>query len=195
MRAVRRLLLADGQSLATTPTGEGIAHQAVLLQPLRWSGVPVGTAATTYATRQGTLASRYQGGLLDRQHVSVVVDLGGQSDLWADLTADQVLAAMVSYWAALRAAGADMVVATTVPHALNFALSPTQNAQRSKLNSLLRQSRVPDGLVDLAADPRFGTTWADPAVYSDGLHPTAATAAAWAQLVLALVDHLYGTGP
>lgn len=173
----------DGQSLFTTPSLSTCAPELVFALTNREITVTnLAVASTTYSQRSSTAASRY-GAVLAATQWSAVVDLGGQSDLWADMTATDLYAAALSYWDARRTAGADAIAVCTVPTALNFVLSSTQNTQRLAYNALLLASDDIDVCVDVASDPRFDdctdTTYFD----VDQVHPNATGAAALAELV------------
>lgn len=178
----------DGQSLMTTPTGLSASIKLFAVTGGNVTTPNHAVAATTYATRAGTQASRY-GATLNAHRRSTVLDLGGQSDLWADMSAATLYAAALSYWNTLRAAGADFIVPCTIPHALNFQLAPTQNAERLAYNALLRASTDVDDVVDVAADPRFANPQ-DTTYFADGLHPTEAGAQVIAELADAVLRPL-----
>lgn len=173
----------DGQSLFTTPTLEEAAPNQVFLMTNREITVTnLAVAATTYSDRTSTVASRY-GAVLSATQWSAVVDFGGQSDLWADMSATDLYTAALAYWDARRTAGADAIAVCTVPTALNFVLSSTQNTQRLAYNNLLRASTDIDVVVDVAADPRFDDSTDTTYFAVDQVHPNATGALAIAELV------------
>ncbi len=173
-------VIFDGQSLVTTPTGNGVAVQLETDMLGVLTSETVGVAVTTYAQRLTTIATRYDDLLVDGVH-SAVADLGGQSDLWNGLTPVELMIEAENYWAALREAGATAVIGMTIPPAANFVLNGT-NYQRLVYNDLLRVSSAVDAVADFAHDSRLAS-YADTTYYSDGLHPTVLGARALSRLV------------
>jgi hypothetical protein len=109
---------------------------------------------------------------------TVVVLVGGTSDLIEGDTAAQVLTDFEAYAAAHRALGADAVVATTVtPSTL---LNATAEARRVEVNALILASDAFDRVVDVAGLENLAV--------SDGTHWTAASAQRVADLVGPTLD-------
>lgn len=176
------LIICDGQSFNYTPfaalpgdpveaSGAAPTFPKILASLLPGMAVfVVGLSGTTYATRATSVSSRVYP-LLGLGPLTVIHDLGGPSDLLADLTAAQVLAASEGYADAARAAGAHRILTATVTPALNY--SGAQNAQRVAYNALLRANANGkfDGIVDIDGIPQLANP-NDAAQYLDGLHPT-----------------------
>jgi lysophospholipase L1-like esterase len=124
----------------------------------------------------------------------MAIDMGGQADLWADMTAATLYAQMLAYWASRKATYAiRKVVVGTVPNATNFEGSATQNAQRLLYNQMLREGAglgtpAIDGVADVAADTRFTTVQG--AILGDGVHPTTVGAKAMADIFLPVVSRV-----
>lgn len=185
MTAVEQLIF-DGQSLNNTP--EVGSHPTLVLgvRAGRAFGSNVGVSATTYAQRAPTAASRVDG-LVGNSARTVLIDVAGQSDIYADMSAAAILAAAVAYKDARLAAGADAYWIATVPPAAGaFAFTAPEEAVRLAYNDLLRVSPEFTGVVDLAVRPELDDA-TDTTYFVDGLHPTAAGAAAIADEIVATV--------
>lgn len=147
----------------------------------------VGISGTTYATRaadqQARSFVRLQGSASP-----VLVDIGGQSDLLGGLTAAQILTAMENYHNAAKTAGAIRTIACTVPtmSAAPWNYTPAMETQRLALNPLILDSSVFDAVADLAAIPEAADP-ADTNYFLDGLHPTSALAALYADEIASQV--------
>lgn len=124
---------------------------------------------------------------------NVLVVLGGTNDI---LFAEEDAGEIFANWRALHQlateAGFEVVGCTVPASAVMLAGSDKDNA-RLALNDLLRGYLHPRRLVDLAhpafrwanfADTADGTWFIQP---GDGTHPTAASAQAWAALILPVV--------
>lgn len=149
----------------------------------------VGIGGTTYATRATTAQDRCYATFKNSQ-TPVLVDLGGESDLIASMTAAQVLTAMENYHDAAKAKGAVYTLCATVPPGtIPTWYSEGQNTERIALNNLIRASTHWDAVIDLDTVPES----ADPSnltYFSDGVHPTAALAAIWADLIATELEGL-----
>lgn len=141
----------------------------------------VGLSSTTYATRATTAATRVDPHFKSFT-MNVLLDVGGPSDLLADLTAAQVLSAAESYADARRTAGATKVVGFTVTPSSSY--SAGQETQRVAYNALLKVSSHFDAIVDMAALPHAADA-TNLTYFYDGLHPTEALAIEIAQLAKA----------
>lgn len=102
--------------------------------------------------------------------VSVLI---GANDLAAAASGQDYFNRLVAITDPLRAAGAKVIIGTVLP-----TRDARHNANRAALNTLLRgavDTRF-DAVADFAADARMGpdSAAADPALYSDGVHPTGA---------------------
>lgn len=183
MRPVEHVVF-DGQSLIFAPAaGRGLAALVMdQLPPTSWS--IVGLSGTTYATRATTVTARTDQHVVNAE-TPVLVDVGGQSDLLADLTAAQLLTAAESYANGRRTAGFDRIIGCTVPHSTQF--SAGQNTQRLAYNPLLLASSAFDTVADLAAVPALQDA-SNTTYYSDGLHFTAAGAALAAAVIVAALE-------
>jgi hypothetical protein len=176
----------DGQSLVNFPKdGHSTATQTgVLLAPT--PAVAVAVDGTSYAQRNETFDARLAGVL--RATPSVLVDIGGQSDLVAGLPAAAVYDAMVAYHRRARAAGAVLTVASTVP-AIGPPwrdLHPGVEQERLALNEMLRSSVDFDAVADLAALPEASDPL-DGRYFTEQIHPTAPLAQRFAELLVAAV--------
>ncbi len=153
----------------------------------------VAISGTTYATRATTAATRSYATF--RNSIDpCLVDIGGQSDLLAGLTAAQILAAMEDYHADARAVGATRTLTCTVPSmtAAPWNYTAAMETERLALNPLILASTVFTTVADIAALPHAADP-ADTTYFSDGLHPTAVLAAEMADLIetrLASIDVL-----
>lgn len=186
MRSVAALIF-DGQSFVHAPAG-GRTIPLLVADRLDSSyGMHVvGLPGTTYATRTTDRASR-SFSRFTNSAAPVLIDISGQSDLLAGLTAAQVLAAMEEYHDAARAAGASRTIACTVPSmTAAWGYTGPMETQRQALNPLILASGAWDAVADLAAVPEAADP-ADVTYFSDGLHPTAALAALFADEVVPLI--------
>ena len=66
------------------------------------------------------------------------------------------IAALETYWNALKTAGAMVVACTILPREDAGDSGAAFNAARNALNAQIRASSVPDAVADLAADPDIG---------------------------------------
>jgi hypothetical protein len=183
-------LVFDGQSLNVTPfTGQTYPTQLLGLVPAAdLQGPVVGVAGTTYAQRSVDVATRVDA-LLRATDRPTILDIAGQSDLLAGLSAPDILAATETYSAGRRAAGAAAYVIFTVPPSTLYTAA--QEQQRQAYNRLLRTSARFDAVVDIAALPVLADA-ADLRWFDDGLHPTAAGATAIAQAAYDTLVRLLG---
>lgn len=181
------LLVFDGQSFNNKPdavaSDQPYNVRAVAL--LAAAGKRVGMAnmaisGTSYTDRAPTVVSRVdQFGT--RAATVVVVDYSGVKDITDGKTAAELLALAEAYADARRAAGAARVLTATVTPSSGF--SGPQEAVRVAYNALLRTNANGkfDAIVDIAGLPHAANA-ADATYYTDGLHPTNALAAEFAQL-------------
>lgn len=169
-------LIADGQSFNFAPTiGGSYAWLLLAMLPTLYRLEVVGLSSTSYATRATTVTTRTDP-RIPIVNRSVMLDVGGPTDIINGNSAATVLAAAESYADGRRAAGVDYVIGYTVtPGTIPTWYSSAQDAVRLSYNASLKSSSHFDAVVDMAALAHA----ADPAnttYFSDGLHPTAALA-------------------
>lgn len=179
------VVVFDGQSLNYSPiSGPPLLPKMVAdLLPDGSAYCVVAIGGTTYDSRATSIASRTLP-LLRNGAPSIVVDLGGNSDLGTQsLTAAQLVTRVEAYAASVRTSGATHVVETTVIPAHAALYDAAEDAQRLAYNGLLLDGLAGvDAVADIAAIPDLAdpsdTDW-----YSDGVHPTAAGCALAAGLI------------
>lgn len=166
----------DGQSLIYAPVTSPSWPDRYMQGRTVSESFRVGIQGTTFATRATTATTRVDPLLAATDRRVVLVSDGGTSDLLADLTSTQVLAAMDSYHDARRTAGADLIAIPTVVKA--STMTAGQDTQRQALNTALLADPTAAGadlVVDIAGLPDLAdptdTDW-----FYDGLHYTAAAA-------------------
>lgn len=134
---------------------------------------------TLYVQREATAASDVDAHV-SSSHRSVMLDVGGPTDIANNFTAAQILGWAETYFDNRRAAGVDFVIGFTATPSTIY--SAPQDAVRLAYNDLLRASTHVDAVCDMANIPELS----DPTntTYYDGsqLHPTAAGALLIAQL-------------
>lgn len=175
-------LTFDGQSFIYSP-GNGRSIAALVMDQYPGTGSVVGISGTTYATRAADAAARSWWSFRNSSY-PILIDIGGQSDIFASMTAAQVLTAMEDYHADARDAGAQFTVVSTVPASLSY--TAPQDAERQALNELILASTAWDAVADLDAIPESQDP-SNATYYSDGLHPTAALAALFAGAIVAVL--------
>lgn len=176
-------LVFDGQSLNLMPVGNTYPALLMVGRVGAWAAVAISAASwTTLAT---TRTARL--GQLGRACTpSVLVMCGGTTDLTDGDSGATVCADMESYATAARALGFDYVVACTITPSIGF--TGPQETQRLAANVAIRASAGFDAVADLVADSRLATITGT--YYADGIHWTAAGAAAAAETVGVAVDSL-----
>lgn len=182
LRQATNIVVADGQSLNNLPAGDTwiIQLQADHLPDVTiWNcsvdGYPFDSLeADNLAARRNQFATAATN--------SILVLIGGQSDIIFGDTAATIYADMVTYAESATAAGFDAVIATTIVPSTFY--SAGQNTIRLAANTLI--SADGDGafttVVDLANTAGLDTV--PGASYADGLH-WSATGAAEAAAALA----------
>lgn len=175
-------IVFDGQSLNNSPSATSYPAQLMAGRSVAWSNVAInGTAVDALAA---TAPSR-RDPVLQHTATSVLVFVGGQSDLVLNDSAATLLADMEAYANAARAAGADRVVMATIPPATVY--TAPQEAVRVAVNPLILAASAFDEVVDLATATNL-TDAANTTYYVDGLHWTTAGAAAAAAAVAPVLD-------
>lgn len=187
MAAISRTYIFDGQSYIMVPFFEPTWPDRFMAGRPRAQHFLVGAGGTTYAQR--TAAGRLAPVLgLPFGHPVTLISDGGESDIMADLTAAQVIAAMKSYHDAARVVRPDVRIAgPTIPVASSAWYSAGQLAVLAQVNTLLRANPAAAGLdvlVDVAALPQLADPL-DTRYRYDQLHYTALAAKAVADLWLA----------
>lgn len=133
--------------------------------------VTIAISGTAWSTLDNTLTAR--AAPLASYEQTVVVLVGGTSDLIEGDTAATALADLESYVATYRTLGADRIIGTTVTPSSLF--NAGMETQRVALNTATLASDVFDDVVDLAAIPELADNL-DTDYYYDGTHWTAAGA-------------------
>lgn len=178
--------VTDGQSFGNSPTASPYGVRLDTHAPVE--NVSVG--GTTYAQREVTASARVDW-RASRFTRAVLLDVGGQSDLLASMSAAAVLTDMETYATNRRAAGFDIVVTATVPPAGAAWYTGPQNVQRLALNALIRASSVFDAVADLALRPELQDPTDTAYFEADELHPNAGGAAVIAETFDVLL-HAHG---
>lgn len=177
----------DGQSLNNSPSATSYPAQLMAGRSVSWCNVAInGTAVDALATS----APARRDLVLRHMESTVLVFVGGQSDLVLGDSAATLLADMVSYATAARTAGADRVVMATVPPSTSY--TAPQEAERGTLNPLIRASSAWDAVLDLAAATNL-TDASNATYYADGLHWTTAGALAAATAAAPVLDAVLAT--
>lgn len=172
----------DGQSLNNSPSSASYPAQLMSGRSVPWSNVAInGTAVDALAVTAPTRRDP----VLAHSASSALVFVGGQSDLVLDDSAATLLSDLESYAAAARAAGAGRIIMATIPP--STAYSGPQETERVAVNALIRASSAWDAVVDLASVAELSNP-GDATYYADGLHWTAAGAAAAASSVGSTLD-------
>lgn len=176
--------MLDGQSLVFAPSGVVAPNVATGLVAQLRSAYGLATPAisgTTYAQRAPTVVSRVDS-LARNATRSILIDIGGTSDLLGGMSAAALLATVEAYADARRAAGYERVIELTVPP--TSLISGGAETQRQAYNAALLANANGkfDAVVDVAGHPLLDDS-SDVAYYSDALHWTAAGAAVATGLV------------
>lgn len=146
----------------------------------------VGISSTTYAARAADQQNRSFNRFLGSK-TPILIDIGGQSDLLASLTAAQILTAMETYHTSAKLAGATKTIACTIPGiTAAWGFTGAMETQRLALNSSILSSTVFDEVADLASVPEASDP-NDTTYFSDGLHPKSVLASLFADEIAPLV--------
>ena len=184
-------LLFDGQSFNAAPfLGHTYPIQLIELMPGRIAtNTMVAIAGTAYWQRFRTVATRVDA-LIPKATRTTVLDLGGQSDLEADLTGQQLYDAASSYADGRRKAGAAFFLEFTVPPSTKY--TPAEDANRLQYNALLRadHGRHFSAIIDIASAPELANPRDLRYFDSDGMHPTEAADTVFATMALAALNPL-----
>lgn len=178
-------MIFDGQSLNVTPLPPDLPFPNRVMEShegMPWWNVAIsGTSWTVLSTTAATrLHPKFVGST-----PNVLVLLGGQSDIMDGDSAATVLADMVAYADAARTAGADHIVACTLPPAA--LLTAPQDVVRLAVNDLILESEDFDSVADVAVIPELQDT-GDLTYFYDGSHWTAVGADLAAAVVAPVVD-------
>jgi hypothetical protein len=177
----------DGQSFNHKPDAAAsdqpynVRLMTLLASPTRRYGMAnMAISGTSYTDRSTTVVSRVDQ-FATRYAKAVIVDFSGVKDISEGKTAAEILALAEGYADARRAAGFSKVLTATVT--ANSGYTAPQEAVRVAYNALLvaNANRKFDAVIDIASLPHA----ADPAnttYYTDGIHPSNALAAEFAQL-------------
>ena len=179
----------DGQSLGLIP-GAPNNYPTVTMQSFptwAWTNVHIGAMSWTQlaATQTGRCHVHANTGL-----VTVLVMCGGTSDIYVEQDSGATCYAdHVAYADAARAAGFDLVVATTLVKADGYGGGA--ETRRTDFNTLLLAdaSNAFDAVADFAADPSLDDP-TDTTYYLDGIHWKIAGAAAAAACMVPVLQSL-----
>lgn len=166
----------DGQSLVYSPSNDtALPNTAQSTAAGLGPAITAAVSGTTYTQRASSVATRVDSHAKNAGE-SFLIDIGGTSDLAADVSAASLLSTVESYADARRAAGFKKVIVTTVPPYTGF--SGAQETQRLAYNASLVANA--NGKFDAVADPASHASLDDASdtnYYYDGLHWTAAAVA------------------
>jgi hypothetical protein len=177
----------DGQSLNNSPSATSFPAQLMSGRTVPWSNVAInGTAVDALATT----APARRDPVLQHTATSVLVFVGGQSDLVLNDSAATLLADLESYATASRAAGADKIIMSTIPPSTGY--TAPQEAVRVAVNPLILASSAFDAVIDLATATNL-TDASNITYYADGLHWTTAGALAAATAAAPVLTSVLAT--
>ena len=174
------VLIYQGDSIAASSTPQtlrnGWTHQVTAQlanNPKQFNfsggGQRLDNVLAAYATIPGPTLTRYS-----TERRVVFVPLGTNDMGVGARTAAQVYADTQSYCASVRASGGLVIVSTLLPRT---SYGASNIGEFTTFNSNLRANwaSFADGFVDFASNATMGAGGApaDPALYVDGLHPTA----------------------
>lgn len=176
------LYVFDGQSNGLSPftLSQSYPHK-FRAQARPDAGLRVANiGSTTYAERTANATTRVDWWLTTAER-TVWIDDGGEEELKDGMDAENILAAMLNYATARRAAGADVLVALTTPPS-NYWSAP-QDAVRLEVNDDLLNNPEAFGYdytVDIGSIPELQDP-DDTDIYFDGVHYTDAATTIVAQ--------------
>lgn len=182
-------LIFDGQSFNFAPAVD-TAFPIVLTASLpasKYRSDVVGVSSTTYAQRSVDAATRVDQRIPLQK--TILFDVGGPSDIIANLTATQVLTAAEAYADARRTAGVDIIIGFTVTPGSSAWYSSGQDTVRQTYNTNLKASSHFNAVVDMASLPHAANP-NDTTYFYDGLHPTSLLVADIVALILTTMTSL-----